>query len=522
MNTKFQCPNCFPGKADIDIELASLPYPFNQFPIEEQFNLARIRWFCKNNLFYLAYHVLGYNKINTEFHVSICNWLDQNRRNEILLLVPRNHYKSTLVSIAMTIQEILKNRNIRVMITNAVYSLLKEFSREIKGHFESNEKLKRLFPEVCFDKPETQSKKWTETEFIVKRDISVREPTVYFSSVGSMSVGYHFDIIVYDDIVNYENTATDDLISKLDQWYGYTQSLLGGDVYLRRHVGTRYHFDDKYEDIFEEAEENDKLKILVRQAIENNQVIFPGEFSIEKLNKLRTVQGEYIFSCQYMNYPFDRENSKFKEENIMFIEDWKQTKNSNIPNTNNFIIIDLNYTEKEDKTNCFSVINAIGIDSQDNKFLMETFATRDTIDNLLTNLFRMYKTHSPIGRCVYVEKSGNSNMFINLVKKFQKEKNETFGILEIPVKNRDKFSRIMRMQPDFEQHKWWIGKQMTETIDELIKFPKFKYRDIIDCMAYIYDVGFAPKETNYHEEYISWRKRYNFHKQSGSHSWLRA
>lgn len=459
-------------------------------PMEVKKAVARMRWFCKNNLFYLSYHILGFKDLNVELHGDVCNYLDDNINNNILLLMPRSHFKSTLLTVSQTIQQILRNQNIRVMISNAVLGLLQVFSLNIRLQFENNKYLKGLFPEICYNNPKKESVKWTEDEFYVKRTKDVREPTVTIISVGSMNVGYHFDIGVYDDIVNYDNTATPVQIDKLNVWHSYTMSLLDPPMRLRKYAGTRYHFDDKYDDLIKESKENNNIKVYIRKAIENNKVIFPERFSLDILNHLRETQGSYIFNCQYMNDPIDSSNAIFRESDIRFIENWIV---NSLPYMHKYIMIDPNFDEKSDRNNCDNAVCAVGLDKDINKFMLDYKLPR-TIDELINEIFRMYDRFQPIGQCIYIEKCPVFTYLFKAIKDKQNILNKKFAVLPLEIKNRDKFSRILRLQPDMQTNKIWIYKRMTEIVDQFNKFPKTRERDIIDCFSYIYDIGIPPKQ----------------------------
>jgi len=486
------CPNKHPTDWDINEELKTLPDRFTPIDKDQKPGIAILRWFCKHNLFYLCYHVLGYKDVDNELHPEVCEFADEHVDDPFLILLPRGHFKSTLITVGMSMQDILRDTAQRNLITSSTPSLVSQFSLEIRSHFETNQILKFLFPEVCYDNPAKQSKRWNDKEMVVKRTKIRREPSLTFLSAGSMAVGYHFTRRIYDDIVNYENTATNDLIQKLHTWHSYTKSLGAGAV--ERYVGTRYHFNDIYEDLIK-LEAKGKIAVYTRKAIENGVVIFPGQFSIQLLDELRDVQGDYIFSAQYMNDPTDKENAKFREEDLKVVEDWKDRDgNHRLPEMNTFVIFDPNFTEKEDKNSSNNAVVVVGVDAYKNKFLLDRYSARGSIDEVADRAIDFLVQYKPAQQVIHIEDCPVYKYLKKLFyDRFEKEK-RNFGVVPIKIRNRDKFSRIMRLQPDIQAGRWWIAKSFSDVVEELTRFPKFKHRDVIDGMSYVYDVGYEPEE----------------------------
>jgi hypothetical protein len=91
----------------------------------------------------------------------------------------REHYKSTIITFALSIQNILRNPETTIGIFSHTRPIAKAFLRQIKQEFERNERLKRWFPDVLWADPSKESPKWSEDEGItVKRKSNPKEATV--------------------------------------------------------------------------------------------------------------------------------------------------------------------------------------------------------------------------------------------------------------------------------------------------------------------------------------------------------
>src|SRR3990167_1576202 len=76
---------------------------------------------CKNDLKYLCWEVLRFRDWDT-CHDNLSEFLRKSAKNKKLILMPREHLKSSIVTIAKAIQHILADHNISILFANAVQS----------------------------------------------------------------------------------------------------------------------------------------------------------------------------------------------------------------------------------------------------------------------------------------------------------------------------------------------------------------------------------------------------------------
>ena len=94
-----------------------------------------------NRIDLLATEVLGYEV--QPFHFRMMQW--QFLHPESMQLVFRGAGKSTICTITKAIHLLIKNPNLRILIASKSQQNAEGFLKEIKGHFEGNEKLAELF-----------------------------------------------------------------------------------------------------------------------------------------------------------------------------------------------------------------------------------------------------------------------------------------------------------------------------------------------------------------------------------------
>ena len=212
---------------------------------EQESEVFKIQERCKTDLEFLYKELCGYDRWNHKLHgdyegikkdgefiepPGIVNFL-KNSGSRKLILVPRNHLKSTVVTIVWSIQQILINPNIRICINNAKYDTAREFVQTIQSFLDTNSKLEQVFGK--FRSPRLQ---WNRDSFtIAHRTLNRAQPTVMAASIDSILNGKHFDLIINDDLVEPNNVRTKDQIQKVIDFHKdcFNQIDKGGIIVIK-------------------------------------------------------------------------------------------------------------------------------------------------------------------------------------------------------------------------------------------------------------------------------------------------
>ena len=207
-----------------------------------------IRQLCLHDLYFLLRYGLDRPFVANDWWFARCREV-QAAPNGYVDLWFREGGKSTIITIALTIQDILNNPEITVGIFSHTGAIAKSFLRAIKRELESNETLKRLFPDVLYADPQKDSQKWAEDAgLIVKRRGNPPESTVEACGlIDSMPTGRHFQLRVYDDVLTAQSVATPDQMLKVIDALDFSNNL-GKKGGVRRMIGTRYKQGDAYEE----------------------------------------------------------------------------------------------------------------------------------------------------------------------------------------------------------------------------------------------------------------------------------
>lgn len=263
----------------------------------------------------LAEFVLGYDPPQW-FHEEMIDWQDSNQ--EGLLLAFRGARKTTYCTITRCIGEILIDGNIRILLGSDSFDQSKIFLREIKGHFEKNEKLREIFGDYY-----TGSEKWSESEIIVtKRTKRHREATVTCVGTGTQFVGRHFDAIVLDDFVTRDSSATEGLREKTHQYFYNTLYPCLESPHGRMWViGTRWHHEDFYGHLKKHVYPNATLQIpILDEEEEGDLSIWEDKFPTARLHRLRA-GNPGAFELQWMCRGNVIGDSIFLESHFQFYDE---------------------------------------------------------------------------------------------------------------------------------------------------------------------------------------------------------
>lgn len=432
------------------------------------------------DLYSFNHDILGYQEMAESPHRLMCSSV-QNAGKRHLDLWPRGTFKSTMITVGNSIREIGLNPNIRILIANATLQNAKSFLREIKTHFERNEKLKEIMGDQV-----NKDDKWTETEIIVKgRTKNLKEPTIQVAGVGMSLVSQHYDLIIGDDLVNTESVNTPEQIEKTKIWFKMAMSLLepNGRIFL---IGTRYHFDDLYGWIIKEHPEyNPQIHSIYD---EEGNSIFPERFTPEIIEDIKQTQGSYLFSCQYLNNPVDDENAKFKKSQIKYYED----KDLEGKQLNTAYAIDRAYSLAKTADYTAHVIGSVDLDN--NLYIRLALRTKEHEGKLIDRIFNN-KNYFNVERTGIEQKAFNDTIKPALDDEMRK-RNDFFLVEELKGRT-SKIARIESLVPRFEAGSIYIKKDMTDLEDELLRFPMAEHDDLADGTAYLLDLISQPQSTSY-------------------------
>ena len=269
---------------------------FTRDELIEQFTLAREQqneWIRRqvidnDRVDILANEVLGYTL--EPFHLTMLGFSFNHR--ESLQLAFRGAGKTTSVEIVRIIHDLIKDRNVRILICSKTQGFAHDILREIKQHLEENERFKELFGDFMGED------KWTDSEIIVSgRTKPMKESTVTCVGIGGQLIGKHFDKVYGDDLVDEDNSRTEHGRNLVQIWF-YKVLHPTMEPHCELHMfGTRYHFSDLYGHL-SSNELRDHTQIIPALD-EHGRSPWPGKYTSAFFRKKREDLGLVIFNSQF-------------------------------------------------------------------------------------------------------------------------------------------------------------------------------------------------------------------------------
>lgn len=447
---------------------------------------ARLRNLCRIDLYFLLRYGCGRSDMEKEWLLQRCREVQANP-DGYLDLWAREHYKSTIITFGLTIQDILNDPEVTFGFFSHTRPIAKGFLRQIKREFEQNDFLKLLFPDILWADPRKESPKWSEDDGItVKRKGNPKEATIEaWGLVDGQPTSKHYKKRIYDDVVVPESVSTPDMIMKTTDAWAMSSNLgsIGG---IARHIGTRYHFNDSYREILARGAAIERCHpATVDGTPDGEPVLLPADY----LQKKRRDQGAYIFASQMLLNPKADETQGFKREWLRF------HKGSDGAQMNIYIICDPAGEKK--KENDFTVILVIGLGGDDKYYLLDAVRDRLNLPERTRELFRLHKKWKPLD--VGYEKYGKDSD----IEHIQSEMSRLTYHFDIkPLGgSMKKNDRIKKLLPIYEAGRFYLPDTIYKTLydgrtvdiieqflsEEYDAFPVPVHDDMLDCMARIVD-----------------------------------
>ena len=373
----------------------------------------------------------------------------------------REHYKSTIITYAGAIQEILKNPEITICIFSFNKPIARAFLRQVKYELESNSELQRLFPNVLFADPKKESPRWSEDSgLVVKRRSNPKESTLEAHGlVDGQPTSKHFLLRIYDDVVTLDSVTSPEMVTKTTDAWSLSDNLgARGEDGLARvwTVGTRYSFGDTYNTMLEMGAVKPRIYPATDDGSLDGRPVFLPEHVWADKKKRQTLS---TLAAQMLQNPAAGNAAIFKKEWLRFQEVRPATLNV-------YILCDPASSKKKgsDKT----AIPVIGLDAAGNRWLLDGYHHRMGLSERYMRIKELRKTWTrmpgvQIVRVGY-ERYGSTSDLEYFEEMMQRDRDE-FEIVELAWPREgpgSKTDRVQRLEPYFRNSRFFLPAVVPE------------------------------------------------------------
>lgn len=511
---------------------------------------AWFRWrrtMCRNDLYYLLVYEAGYDFMvseETDEEVIYRPWIF-NRCQEVQTspdyyvdIWARGHFKSTIITIGKTAQDILNFPEVAIAIFSYSSPSAEAFVTQVRSILE-RPNIKELFPEII---PENTSRgkytkvdengresevrfSWTNSEFTVKRNGSRKEPTLSgWGLIGSMPTGKHFDILIYDDVVTPLSIVTQTQNAKTYQRFQDSLNTGSGENTRIRIIGTFYSNRDTYYYILHPGESPDgtssgasdiesryKLRLYPCRDPEGNAVLYTDRY----LRNKEVMMVGYVYATQMMCNPQHGDGFRFLEE-------WiperipREELLRNRARYNFHILVDPAYTQKESSD--FTTMLVVATTSTRQYVFADIIRDKLTLSQKVDRLFELLNTWYN-GRSypkVFYEANSTASDYA-VISEEKKKRRMAFTLVSVSTKPKInvsntvlgkplKHNRIMALEPLYREgriiwvdkavHRNWKGVEedmMASALLEYLNYPYHDHDDFMDVASRIADLETGPQ-----------------------------
>lgn len=481
---------------------------------------------------YMCRHFLGYNydigpdnaRINvgtggvraTGPHQEIVEFVDDESIRNKHFQAPRGTLKTTLLS-GFCIRKIARDRNIRIAYGMKSTLIAAEKYGAIRDQLENNQRLIEAYgeflPRGCYN----SNAGCTVAGRTVR---GMAEPTITLFGVNKPLTGGHYDIIICDDLVDWDNITADGIERVMTCFRMCRPLLVNGGIMIV--VGTRYDDADLYGTIMSDYKHRFSILVLdagvepVRQP--NGTLKIEGQSKFggltnERLQEELDIMEYRDFCSQYLNRIVVGTSQPFRREHFDVVrwEEW-------MGDLSVYIVTDTSASEEEKNAdNCYGVVGAVGIDDRDHFYLLDLRMGFFTPPDWEREFWSVHQTWAPRAwlRGVPFERNAMNIVYrANLESEARKR-----GIVLnfIPIKRGtgepSKVRRIRSLQQPFENGRFHVLNTVKgtfvhisqiktlfdpegfedpdtghllpagEIVNQFIRFPRYPKRDGPDAIA---------------------------------------
>jgi len=474
-----------------------------------------------------------------DFHHEVGKLLINREIQQLALVLPRDHAKSTLAATAVLHKFLFATKDSPEFIAwiGEAQDQATDNLAWIQNHIYSNEAIHYYFGDL-------QGDKWTKAEITLTNGCRMIAKGTSQRLRGKKQLSTRYTGIILDDFESELNTKTPEARQQIKDWvtaavYPAIDFDKGGFLWCN---GTIVHYDSflnglvkNYEAAMNTGEEYSWNVTTYKAILDNGNPLWPSRWPLKKLEERKQF---YIdsgtpakFYQEYMNQAKSPEDQIFSEEDINDglykgklrfrdeTQSWYLTlDDGRTEHVNIYMGVDPASTLST--RNDYSVIMVIGVTADFDYYVLEYWRKRVLPMECADEIFKIAERYKPVKR-INIETISYQEMLRDYVHKRSKKEGKFLPGIEQGIKgygNQKKKDRLFEgLQPMFKAGAVHLKKDMHEFIGELLDFPKGSHDDTID--AFWLSTQFAKGKKKVSSDYVldeetgKWRKprkKYNW------------
>ena len=473
-----------------------------------------LKMVCEKDFFLFCYLILDL-PVNHPFLLARCYDVQDNAYTNMLYLWSRDHWKSTLITYALTLWLLINHPAYTTALFSNSKAIAKPHFMLLKRTCENNVLLKKLWSDIFHADARKQTRHpWSEEAGLYFKTSYLKEPAIgYYGLIDSMPTGGHYDRKLIDDLVDLNNIGTQFMMHKVLEAYKMADNLGRGNDTIEQVIGTRYRFGDLYE--FIEGLEVHKLSIVPAEVDEFGKAKYDGHpvYLLPETIAQKKKKQQSTYYAQMLQTPLQHGSSMFKTEWLKFY--------TNLPDDLNYYILS-DPAKNPELSNTgrkldYSVQMLIGAGANNRIYIIDMLRDRIGIKDKWENLKKWHKMY-PIMDTGYEEYATQTDREFFLIK--MEEERFYFNITPLKGSDKSKEERIAMLADFFMEGKIYLPKELNrltkkEGVVELVsdfineeysKFPMTDNDDMLDTLGRLIYLDLIYPEGEVEEEEIEYSR----------------
>lgn len=434
-----------------------------------------------------------------EFHVELWDLCCQ-EDPQVAIAAPRGHAKSTSVTFAYVLANVLFKQAQHVLIVSSTEDLASSFLNDIKAELSENDDIIEAFGihKIIKDR---------ETEVVVKFKDGAKFRILAKGS-GQKLRGIKWDrkrpdLVVVDDAEDDEQVESKNSREKFRRWfYAALKPIIKGGGRVRI-VGTILHFDSLLNRLMPpEKDPNTKrvgLKTFstVKRAWRSylyeahddlfTQILWPQMYSKEDLIRIRQDYVEQgladVYSQEYRNRPLDEGTTYFKRSDFKPIENDREEL---------VYYAGADFAISKDERADYTVFKVVGVNSSGRKKVVYSEKGRWDSLEIMKKMFWVQSIYNPeifFVEADKIQKSIGPFIYDAMGKTTPEGEYQPFINLEPLNPSKDKEVRARPMQAEMRAGnvEWdMTADWFPDAQEEILRFPRAPHDDEVDSLSVVF------------------------------------
>lgn len=307
---------------------------------------------------------------------------------------------------------------------------------------------------------------------------------------GSLVRGMRPSIVVCDDLQSTDDVASELITERDYEWFLSDVVFLGKDTrifMIANNLGERSLIERVILNAEHLGFDWARIPILNEEGESNWPEKYTKDFieqEKEAYSKMGTLD---VWFRERMCIALSPDSQRFKPE--MFK---KRYSSNDIKQKDLSVYITVDLAISQKLTADFTVICVVGVDSENNWFILDIIFGRFDPTETMDKIFQAVSKHKPIK--VGVERVAYQAAMEHFLIKEMPKRNIYFGIQPLFAEKKKEL-RIEQLQPRFNAGTIWLPEEaswLSEFEAQFIAFPRGNKDDIPDALAYMEQIAIAP------------------------------